>query len=127
MKFFIASSWSHLKDIESLSDNLVSLGHSVVNDTKSKRPEALFTPGDDWRGRTELRKIFEENVTGIEESDTIILLLPAGATAHISAGIGYGFGKRLILIGSPKAAEAQYFIFNEDHKTIEEYIASLKK
>lgn len=127
MKFFIASSWVNLKQIQLLRDNLISLGHEVINtDTQSKRADSLFAPGDDWRQRAELRKVFEQNMTSIEESDILILLLPAGKTSHISAGVGYGFGKRLVLIGTLDRAESHYFIFDEDHKTIEDYIASLK-
>ena len=56
----------------------------------------------------------------------IILLLPAGKTSHIEAGIGYGLDKKMILIGEPET-EPHYLIFDKWHKTIEEFLADLKK
>lgn len=137
MKFFIASSWSNMKQVQYLTENLLSLGHQVFSHVKDsrnfvptnelKKPDDLFAGGDDWRKRDELRKIFEHDLTGLEESDVFIMLLPAGKTSHIAAGIAYGFGKHLILIGNLDYAESHYFVFDADFKTIEDYISTLKK
>lgn len=51
----------------------------------------------------------------------MILLLPAGTSAHIEAGIAFGLGKKLILIGKPEKPETLYFIFDEYYGTIESF------
>jgi hypothetical protein len=63
---------------------------------------------------------------GIAGCDIVVLLLPAGETSHIEAGIAYGLSKRLVLIGEPPVVKTHYLIFNEWHKTIEDYIRSLR-
>ena len=110
MKFFIASRHANATPVQFLTDNLVSLGHEVYPRVNGGEP----------------RKIFEHELTGLEEVDTIILLLPAGKTSHINAGIAYGFGKHLVLIGNPETEESQYFIFNEKYPSIEAYIQTLR-
>ena len=124
MKFFIASSWTNGVAVNTLRDNLMVLGHEVVY--PGKEADNLFAAGADWRSRIELKKIFEQEVTKIEEADQVIMLLPAGRASHISVGIAYGFGKHLTLIGQPEKIEGHYFMFDKDYKTIDEYIAALR-
>ena len=112
MKFFIASGRTNRKAIKDLDDNLASLNHQA----------SLFTPQEG----TQLKKVFEADLTKLEEADRVILLLPAGKNSHLAAGIAYGFGKHLTLIGTPENAEANYFIFDDTYATIEEFIAALR-
>jgi hypothetical protein len=70
--------------------------------------------------------MFEKSMEGIAGCDIVVLLLPAGETSHIEAGIAYGLSKRLVLIGEPPVVKTHYLIFNEWHKTIEDYIRSLR-
>ena len=44
-----------------------------------------------------IRKIFEVDLAGLKNAETVIMLLPAGTSVHMEAGIAYGLGKRLIL------------------------------
>jgi hypothetical protein len=126
MKFFIASSRANSKQIKNLEDNLISMGHSPFS-FFNEGDESLFAPGPDWSKRKELKKIFESDLTKLEEADRVILLLPAGKSSHLCAGIAYGFGKHLTLIGQPEILESPYFVFDEDFKNIEEFMSSLKK
>jgi len=133
MKFYIASRWSNMKHVQLLTENLRALGHNVfplvsdernfVSGSELNRP-AL--PVEGWQSNQKLREIYEHDLRGIEESDTIILLLPAGKSSHIQAGIGFGLGKNVVLIGQPESAESHYLIFNKVYATIEEYVASLR-
>ena len=125
MKFFIASSRANSRQIKNLTDNLLSFGHEAVSFI-IEEDSALFAPGADWRNRAQLKKIFEADLTKIEEADRVILLLPAGKSSHLCAGIAYGFGKPLTLIGEPALIESHYFIFDADYKTIEDYVATLR-
>jgi hypothetical protein len=55
----------------------------------------------------------------------LILLLPAGKSAHIEAGVAYGMGKKLILVGEQKETESLYLIFDECYNSVDEFIQSL--
>lgn len=72
-----------------------------------------------------LQATFERDLAGLRNAGKVILLLPAGTSAHIEAGIAFGLGKPLILIGEPEKAESLYFIFQERYKTQEEFLSSL--
>lgn len=68
---------------------------------------------------------FERDLEGLKNADTVVLLLPAGTSAHIEAGIAFGMGKKLILIGEPEKPETLYYIFGERYKTPEEFLATI--
>ena len=72
------------------------------------------------------RHVFEMDMLGLKNADKIILLLPAGNSAHIEAGIAYGLGKPLILIGEPEKPDTLYLIFGERYATAEDFLKSLE-
>lgn len=80
----------------------------------------------DWRKDPYVREVFENDMNAEKESETLIMLLPAGKSAHIEAGVAYGMGKRLILIGEQREAESLYLIFDETYPTIDGFIKTLK-
>jgi len=55
----------------------------------------------------------------------VILLLPAGISAHIEAGIAYGLGKEPILIGQPEKPESLYLIFKKRFATVDDFLHSI--
>lgn len=67
---------------------------------------------------------YERDLEGLKNADTVILLLPAGTSSYIEAGIAFGLRKKLILIGKPEKPETLYFIFDEYFDTVDEFIAS---
>jgi len=136
MKYFIASRWQNMKKVQTLTENLKNLGNTVfsyVPDERNFVPEReleagleMFKKIKNWRQDNKLRNIFEKSLAGLEDSDAVILLLPAGKTSHIEAGIGYGLGKHMILIGEPESAEPHYLVFDTWYKTIEEFVSALR-
>jgi len=91
-------------------------------------PESVmkkFESTKKWQKDQRVRKIFEKDLEGLKNSQILILLLPAGKSAHIEAGIAYGLGKKCILIGDQKKAESHYLIFDEFYPTIEAFLKSL--
>jgi len=70
--------------------------------------------------------LFERDLEGLKNAREVILLLPSGTSAHIEAGIAYGLGKKVILIGEPEKPETLYLIFKERYKNIEEFIKSVE-
>jgi hypothetical protein len=136
MKYFIASRWSNMKQVQYLTENLHALGHEIFSYVDDQRnfvpqkeltqPAELFLPGDDWMQRPVLRQMFEKDMAGLAACEVMILLLPAGETSHIEAGIAYGLGKKMVLIGMPEQVKSHYLIFGAWYKTIEEYIAAIR-
>jgi len=61
----------------------------------------------------EVRTIFEEDMEGEKNSENFLLVLPAGKSAHIEAGVAYGLGKKCYAIGEYEATDTLYNIFEE--------------
>ncbi|PIS05108.1 MAG: hypothetical protein COT81_02990 [Candidatus Buchananbacteria bacterium CG10_big_fil_rev_8_21_14_0_10_42_9] len=79
----------------------------------------------DFYNDEHFKYLFEKDLAGLKNAKTVILLLPAGTSAHIEAGIAYGMGKPLILIGEAAKPESLYLIFQERYKTAEEFLANI--
>lgn len=70
------------------------------------------------------RDHFERDLAGLKGARTVVLLFPAGNSAHVEAGIAFGLGKKLVCIGEPEKPETLYFIFHEHYSTPEEFLNS---
>jgi len=135
MKYFIASRWSNMKAVQYLTENLRALGHEVfsygtddrnfVPSANLQEPEAASI--ENWRTDRNLKAIFSRNMEGIANCEVFVLLLPAGNTSHIEAGIAYGLAKKTILIGQPEKPESHYLAFSDWFITVDDYIKSLHK
>ncbi|HCU70389.1 MAG TPA: hypothetical protein DIC35_01380 [Candidatus Moranbacteria bacterium] len=69
--------------------------------------------------------LFRSDLDGLKNAETAIMLLPAGNAVHIEAGIAYGLGKKLILIGEAEKPETLYQIFKERYRTMEEFLETI--
>lgn len=76
----------------------------------------------DWQTDSAIREVFEVDMEALKQSEALILLLPAGKSAHMEAGIAYGMGKKCILIGEQKEAESLYLIFEEVFPSMDEFL-----
>ena len=56
-------------------------------------------------------KIFHEDLDNEKASKNFLLVLPAGKSGHIEAGIAYGMGKKCYAIGEFDATDSLYNIF----------------
>lgn len=60
-----------------------------------------------------------------KNSDNFLMVLPAGKSEHIEAGVAYGLGKKCYAIGEFDATDSLYNIFEEifkDEKELKEYL-----
>ncbi|MBI4598958.1 hypothetical protein HY734_02040 [Candidatus Uhrbacteria bacterium] len=136
MKYFIASRWRNREILDPLVARIRAAGHDVyyfVEKTVTKHARDL-NPEDymreyesikNWREDPYCREIYEQDLAGLKQSDTLLLVLPAGKSAHMEAGIAHGMGKPTILVGSVEETESLYLAFNEWYPSIDEFIASL--
>jgi nucleoside 2-deoxyribosyltransferase len=133
MKFFIASPWKNKSEVERLSESLEQMGHSAysfvesgsnlltgqpIQDEMREFTEALMQ----WKEDDRIAKIAESEVQAIRDADVVILLLPAGDSSHLEAGIGYGLGKRMVLIGPVAKPEIVYVLFNHVYLDVSSFI-----
>ncbi len=63
-----------------------------------------------------VRTLFEHDLEGEKNSDNFLLVLPAGKSAHIEAGIAYGLGKKCYGIGEYDVTDSLYLIFDKIFK-----------
>ena len=57
-------------------------------------------------------KIFNEDLESEKSSMNFLLVLPAGKSGHIEAGIAYGMGKKCYAIAEYEATDSLYNIFD---------------
>ena len=72
-----------------------------------------------------VRTIFEHDLNGEKNSDNLLLVLPAGKSAHIEAGIAYGLGKKCYAIGEYDVTDSLYLIFDrifKNEKELKEFL-----
>ena len=71
-------------------------------------------------------KIFNEDLENEKASNKFLLVLPAGKSGHIEAGIAYVMGKKCYAIGEYDATDSLYNIFEQifkDEKELEEFLS----
>jgi len=74
----------------------------------------------------EVRTIFEEDMEGEKNSENFLLVLPAGKSAHIEAGVAYGLGKKCYAIGEYDVTDSLYLIFDKIFADESELLEFLK-
>lgn len=67
-----------------------------------------------------IRTIFEDDLEGLKSANKFILVLPAGKSSHIEAGIAYGLGKKCYAVGPYEKTDSLYLIFEKIFADVEE-------
>ena len=73
--------------------------------------------------------IFNEDMEAEKNSNNFLLVLPAGKSGHIEAGVAYDLGKKCFAIGEYDATDSLYNIFDKIFSNIEElenYLSTLQ-
>lgn len=76
-----------------------------------------------------VNQIFERDMQALRDSDRLLLVLPAGISGHVEAGVAYGMGKKCYAVGVPEKTETLYNIFEEifpDLNSLENWLKSSK-
>ena len=79
----------------------------------------------DLRGEVALT-LFHKDLEEEKSSRNLLLVLPAGKSAHIEAGIAYGLGKTCYAIGTYEGTDTLYNIFETIFNDITELKTFLK-
>lgn len=134
--FFIASRWRNRDKVIELLNKLRQKGKRVysfldednsLNSLATDPEKAMqdFEAIKDWHQDASIRRIFEKDLSGLKQSKKLVLLLPAGKSAHLETGIAYGLGKECILIGEQKETESLYLIFNKKFTSVDDFIRNM--
>lgn len=138
--YFVASRWRNKEAVLELARKMREKGKAVYTFIEGdgekyelKDVHEKYTPEEfmkhfesrDWQNDHAIREVFEVDMDALKKSESVILLLPAGKSAHIEIGVAYGLGKKCILIGEQKEAESLYCIFDEVYSTIDAFVVSL--
>lgn len=73
--------------------------------------------------------IFKQDLDNEKACKNLLLVLPAGKSGHIEAGIAYGMGKKCYAIGEFDATDSLYNIFEtifKDTNELEEFLKNYK-
>lgn len=88
--------------------------HKAAGFDLHSHPDTL---ADDYENReldsAGIRRIFEDDLDGLKSADNLIMVLPAGKSSHIEAGIAYGLGKKCYAIGQYEKTDSLYLIFEK--------------
>lgn len=138
--FTIVSRWRNKEQVRELVEKIRAKGKTAYSFIEGdgeayelKDMEGALPPEEfmqhfekrDWQTDSAVREVFEIDLRALKNAKVCILLLPAGKSAHMEAGIAFGLGKKCILIGEQKEAESLYLIFDEVYPTMEAFLANL--
>ena len=136
MKFFIASPWRNKDAVRALAAALTASGHAVYSFLDSGANLATGTSVmeefkqfshsmENWEDDPSIERIFVSEMQALKDSDALILLKPAGRSSLTEAGIAYGMGKRLVLIGLVEHPEVIYRICGSRYPNIEAFLGDV--
>lgn len=128
--YFLAGRWRNYSEIEKVLDDLRVADKKVYcfldnsyqgNNIEigSGTPEAIekkmqnLEAVADWQTNPTFKKIYEKDMDGLKDSETFILVFPAGLSAHMELGVAFGLGKKCYGIGKPDKAETLYLMFDD--------------
>lgn len=134
--YTILSKFRNKEKVEELIQKLRGKGKTCYNfcekpadkNNPNGHPEEqmkVFEAVGDFYNDEYYKEVFREDLEGLKNAEKVIVLLPAGNSVHIEAGIAFGLGKPLILIGELEKPESLYLIFQERYETIEDFLKTM--
>ncbi|HSX05899.1 MAG TPA: hypothetical protein VLF69_05495 [Candidatus Saccharimonadales bacterium] len=123
--FFIAGRWRNKQSIEEVLAVVRGAGKSAhcFTEHPHDRDEAALTSGSAEEPTQDdplVRRIFEEDMQALRDSELFLLVLPAGLSAHMELGAAYGMGKRCLGVGQLEKTESLYCMFEKVFANLDE-------
>ena len=101
--------------------NLVG-GVPSVEESEENYPNSILN----WDNNPLVKEVFEFEMQSLKESDTVILLEPAGRSSLIEAGIAYGMGKKVVRVGRVEHPEMiAYCICEGYYASTDDFLKSI--
>jgi hypothetical protein len=138
MKFFIASPWRSKEMVEGLTDELIKRGYGVYSFLQSganlttgvsiaEELKTFIDAMQNWRDDQNIKRVFDSELDGLKTADAVILLVPAGHSSLLEAGIGYGMGKKVFIVGTIEKPEVFYLISEKLYPDIPAFLADVER
>jgi hypothetical protein len=138
MKFFIAAPWRSKEMVEGLTEELAKRGYGVYSFLQSganlatgasiaEELKVFVDAMQNWEDDQNIKKIFQSELEGLKSSDAVIMLEPAGHSSLLEAGIGYGMGKKVFIIGAVEKPEVFYLIAQQLYANIPSFLADVER
>jgi hypothetical protein len=111
--FFVAGRWRNKGAIEEVVALIRSTGksaHCFLEDTHGLDEASIESASTEILSQDDplIRRIFDDDMQGLRDSETFLLVLPAGLAAHMELGVAYGMGKKCFAIGKLEKTETLY-------------------
>lgn len=104
--------------------------HKEAGLDNHKNPEELMQEFESLSLQSAaVQTIFNADMEAEKKSKNFLLVLPAGNSAHIEAGVAYGLGKKCYAIGEYEATDSLYLIFDKifaNKKELGEFLKNRK-
>jgi len=101
--------------------------HSEAGLDINESPEELMQKFESMSLESDaVRTIFEHDMEAEKRSKNFLVVLPAGKSAHIEAGVAYGLGKKCYAIGEYDVTDSLYLIFDKIFVNEKELLVFLK-
>jgi len=134
--YTVISSYRNRDSVVRLVQALRDHGYSCYNfcdepsdplnpDAHPEEQMKVFEAKQNFYDDPHFQKLFMRDLDGLKNAECVILLLPCGLAAHMEAGIAYGLGKRVVMIGKPAKPETLYLMFRERYETAEDFLSSI--
>ncbi len=93
----------------------------------NENPEELMNKFENLKLESDtVQTIFKHDMEAEKNSKNFLLVLPAGKSAHIEAGVAYGLGKKCYAIGEYEQTDSLYLIFDKIFKNETELVDFLR-
>ncbi|SFR15369.1 hypothetical protein [Desulfoscipio geothermicus] len=107
MKIYIASSWKNEELVRAFAKMLRDAGLEVDDFTDDSRGRFVFHYSElgnldeldaiNFLEDERSQRAFQEDKKWLDWADAVVLILPAGKSAHLEAGYAKGCGKKLVI------------------------------
>lgn len=134
--YTVISSYRNKDSVELLVGKIRKRGYTCYNfcdkpadpnnaDAHPEEQMKVFEAKKDFHEDEYFQELFKRDQDGLKNAEKVILLQPCGLSAHMEAGIAYGLGKPLIMIGEPVKPETLYLMFKENYSSEEKFLQTI--
>ena len=78
-----------------------------------------------WQDNPTFKEIFEKDMSALKDSQALVLVFPAGLSAHMELGAAYGMGRKCYGIGKPEKPETLYMMFDQIFPTTKKFLEQI--
>jgi hypothetical protein len=90
-----------------------------TNDTNYEAAIKTLENVADWQNNPTFRQVYENDMTALQNAERLVLVFPAGLSAHMELGAAFGMGKKCYGVGAPEKNETLYLMFDRIFPDIE--------